>query len=87
MPTADLLSIRIETSISPPITVRASDWLAPTPTSPAASFALGLLRPRVVISSDLLGEQVIEPYGPPFPWWVGLALVVGGIMVIHAQLR
>ncbi len=49
-------------------------------------FILNLARPKVTVSSDLLGTKVYAPNGEPFPWQIGFILMLLGVAYIGHSL-
>ena len=90
-----LIHVRVESSLLPPFEVGAGD-VGATRQSGVAGALLTLVRPRITLSSALFkNATVTEPYGSPFPWPLGLALLVvvlfflGGLVgtLVHRIVR
>ncbi len=81
---APLLTLRVETSVSPPIEVTSRELLEAKDAGEPPSLLLRLLRPRVQLSG--LVSKTIAPAGAPFPWPLGLAVVLLVLLGVGAGL-
>lgn len=86
---SSLVTVRFESSITPPFSYDVGDdgtdggtpdtGVSCSFCTRARLFILGLVRPRATLSSDLLGTKEYAPWGRPFPWQIGLVLVLLGV--------
>ncbi len=97
MTTTALADVTLETSVLPPIHVTTGEAQATNDDGEPdegvdlglagvkgwlRDVALGFVRPRLTIDSSLLGQpRVIQKNGAPYPWPLGLALVLLAVVV------
>ncbi len=97
----DLVTVSVESSISPPIPLTVTDadlglaaqgGAAPGPgEGPPPTFSVGrvfamIMRPKVTIDAPVVGHKVVSPYGEPLPWQIFLPVAILAIGFLSATL-
>jgi hypothetical protein len=86
-----LVKVTVESSVLPAISTEAGGTSSGEPAGPppsalaqawgrfkdgARDAALRFIRPRITVETPVLAPKVFAPYGEPFSWPVGLAVLL-----------